>query len=84
MTASMEERAYRRSSKKCIKGESKTRLLETLIKKNIGLRSTEEFVKTELATIKGGNTKGNTTRKMVDYQEGRKLVGNITRRKLKH
>ena len=81
MTASVEERAYRRSSKKCVKGESKTRLLETLIKKNTGLRSTEEFVKKELITNKGGNYKGNTT--LVDYKEGRKLVGNIMRRKLR-
>ena len=80
MTASVEERAYRRSSKKCIKGESKTRLLETLIKKNTGLSSTEEFVKKELLRAKGGNTKGNT---MADYQESRKLVGNITRSKLR-
>ena len=84
MTTSVEERAYRRSSKKRIKGESKTRLLETLIKKNTGLSSTEEFVKKELLQDKGGNTKGNTTKgNIVDYQESRKLVGNITRSKLR-
>ena len=54
MTASREERAYRRSSKKCTRGEIRSRLLEDLIKKKIGLREVEEFVKKERKTFMGG------------------------------
>ena len=45
MTVSREERAYRTACKKCIKGESKTRLLEDLVRRRLGLREVEEFIK---------------------------------------
>ena len=57
MTASKEERAYRRSTKKCTRGEMKTRLMEELIRRKIGLRDTEELVKKESETIRGNNGK---------------------------
>ena len=44
MTASWEERGYRKSMKKVTKGEARSRLFEALIKKKIGLREIEDFV----------------------------------------
>ena len=59
MTASREDRTLRKSSKKCVKGESKTRLLEALVKKKTGLREVEEFVRRERKTFMGGNNDRN-------------------------
>ena len=54
MTASQEERAYRSSNKKCIKGEARYRLLEGLIRKKIGLQEVEEYVLKERKKFQGG------------------------------
>ena len=55
MTASREERTYRSSYKKCVRGETRTRLLEDLLKKKLGLREVEEFILRERKTFhKGG------------------------------
>ena len=59
MTASREERGYRKSAKRCTRGEARSRLIEDLIKKNIGLRDIEEFVKKERKTYLGNKNKTN-------------------------
>ena len=81
MTASREERSLRKSSKKCVKGESKTRLLEVLVKKKTGVREVEEFVRRERKTFMGGNNDRNS--RICKYKEERKIVENIMRRKLR-
>ena len=58
MVASREERIYRSSIKKCMRGEAKSRLLEDLMRKRLGLRSVEEFILKERKTfqeVKGEN-----------------------------
>ena len=82
MAASREERAYRNLYKKCVKGESTNRLLEELIKKRIGLKDVEEFVRREAKTHKGGGTEENFNSKITKHKEERGLVENIMRRKL--
>ena len=80
MTASKEERAYRRSNKKCTREEMKTRLLEDLIRKKIGLNNTEGLVKRETDIIRGNTGKNNS--RICNYMEERRLVVNLMRRKL--
>ena len=82
MAARREERAYRNSYKKCIRGEATNRLLEGLIRRKIGLRSVEEFILRERKTFKEvkGETFSSKTRK---YEDERDLVVKIMRRKLR-
>ena len=47
MTASREEQGYRKSAKKCTRGEARSRLLEDLFGKKVGLRDVEEETKGE-------------------------------------
>ena len=82
MAASREERAYRSLYKKCVKGESTNRLLEELIKKRIGLRDVEEFVRRETKTFKGGGIEESLNSKITKHKEEGDLVDNIMRRKL--
>ena len=82
MTARREERAYRNSYKKCIRGEATNRLFEGLIRRKIGLRSVEEFILRDRKTfkeVKGGNY----TSKIRKFEEERDLVVKIMRRKLR-
>ena len=82
MTASREERAYRRSNKKCTRGEARSRLLEELIAKKTGLREVEEFVIKERKTFhEVGEEKCGS--KIQKYKEERQIVVQIMRRKLK-
>ena len=82
MTTSKEERAYRSSSKKCIKGEARSRLLEDLVKKKIGLHDVEEFVSRERKTFQGGGPESKIS-KIKQYEEERLIVVKIMRRKLR-
>ena len=81
MTASREEHDYRRAAKKCTRGEMKQRLINTLVKKNIGLQAVEEFIKRERAILGGGNK--TLSSQISNYKEERKIVGKIMRRKLR-
>ena len=55
MTARREERTYRGSNKKCIKGEARSRLLEDLVRRRLGLCEVEKFILRERKTFyKGG------------------------------
>ena len=81
MTASREERDYRRAAKKCTKGEMKQRLINTLVKKNTGLQAVEEFIRRERAILGGGNK--TLSSQISNYKEERKIVGEIMRRKLR-
>ena len=83
MTASREERAYRRSAKKCTRGEAKTRLLEDLLRKRLGLREVEEFVKKERKTFMGGGKEEKFNSRISKHKEERCIVDKIMRRKLK-
>ena len=76
MTASREERTYRSSYKKCIKGETRTRLLEDLTKKRLGLRDVEEFIIRERKTFHGGG-EDNFQSRIRKYEEERSLVVKI-------
>ena len=76
MTASREERTYRSSYKKCIKGETRTRLLEDLTKKRLGLRDVEEFIIRERKTFHGGG-EDNFHSRIRKYEEERSLVVKI-------
>ena len=80
MAASREERGYRKSMKRCTKGEARTRLFEELIKKKIGLREVEEFVINERKTSKG---ELNKRRKVSNFMEERGIVVSIMRKKLR-
>ena len=64
MTASQEERAYRSSNKKCIKGEARNILLEGLIRKKIGLQQVEEYVLKERKKFQGGGDRNEKKIKM--------------------
>ena len=82
MAARREERTYRNSNKRCIRGEATSRLLEDLTKKRIGLRSVEEFIIRERLTFK--EVKGEKYNSRIKkYEEERSLVGKIMRRKLR-
>ena len=81
MTASKEERDYRRASKKCMRGEMKQRLINTLVRRNTGLQAVEEFIRKERKILGGGNK--TLTSKISNYKEERKIVRDIMRRKLR-
>ena len=72
MTASREERVYRRSCRKCTRGETVSRLFEDLIKKKIGVRQVEDFVRQERGTFKGEDSYNS---KIIKYKEERKIKG---------
>ena len=82
MAARREERTYRNSNKRCIRGEATSRLLEDLTKKRIGLRSVEELIIRERLTFK--EVKGEKYNSRIKkYEEERSLVGKTMRRKLR-
>ena len=83
LTASREERTYRNSNKKCIKGEYRTRLLEDLLKRRLGLKEVEEFIIRDRKTFHGGGEDRNYFKNKKKYEEERILVENIMRRKLR-
>ena len=83
MTASREERSYRSSNKKIVKGEARNRLLSDLLKRKIGLREVEEFVLRERKTFQGGGGIKTFHSKILRNEEERKLVDMMMRRKLR-
>ena len=82
MAARGEDRTYRSSVKKCIRGEARSRLLEDLVRKRLGLRSVEEFIIKERKTFQ--EVKGEKfVSKNRKYEEERNIVVKLMRRKLR-
>ena len=82
MAARGEDRTYRSSIKKCIRGEARSRLLEDLVRKRLGLRSVEEFIIKERKTFQ--EVKGEKfVSKNRKYEEERNIVVKLMRRKLR-
>ena len=83
MTASREERTYRSSCKKCVKGEARTRLMEDLLKKKIGLKDVEEYIIGDGRNTQGEGGKITFNSKIRKYEEERRIVGQMMRKKLR-
>ena len=82
MAARREERMYRSSCKKCVRGEATTRLLEDLIRKRIGLKDIEEFIIRDRNSSRGGGEETFSS-KIRKYEEERVIVENLMRKKLR-
>ena len=83
MTARGEERTYRSSCKKCVRGEAKARLLEGLLEMKLGVRDIEEFIIRDRNTFKGGGVKNDFNSKIKKHEEERLIVENIMKRRLR-
>ena len=83
MVASREERSYRSSNKKCVRGEARDRLLEELIRKKTGLKDVEELIIRERKKNQGEGGENTYNSKIRKYEEERKTVEFLMRKKLR-
>ena len=78
-----EERMFRNSSKKCLRGETQFQLLKELSEMKIGLREVEEYIAAEGLRSRRGLREMNFTSKVKNYKKEREIVGMIMRKKMR-
>ena len=78
-----EERMFRNTSKKCLKGETQFQLLKELAEMKIGLREVEEYIAAEGLKSRRGLRELNFTSKVRNFKKEREIVGMIMRKKMR-
>ena len=76
--AIQEDRELRNTAIKCIEGEMRVKLLKELLKRGIGLREVEDFVRNERSKFRGGGLK-----KKLSLKKHREIVKKFMSEKLR-